>query len=151
MGSTIILKVRICQKTLKPLFHPGSSAFFTQKTSLCKSLQLAPSARFLCTRDSNPGGRDINRRYTGQGGTKKNTIRQREEESWEDTVKGRGKGNTLRQRPSFPKSVFAAGTAKRTTEMLRRKAVLGSWDEDLPMTEPKERPQRGTGSRTSQN
>lgn len=151
MGSTIILKVRICQKPLKTLFHLGSSAFLTQKTSPYKSLQLAPSARFLCTRDSNPGGREINRRYSGQGGTKKTTIRQREEESWDDAVKGRGKAATLRQRSSFPKSVFAAGTAKRTTEILRRKAVLVSWDEEQPVKEPKERPTRGTGSRTSQN
>lgn len=144
MGSTFILKVRICQKPLKAFFHQGTSAFFTQKTSMCKSSQLPLVARFLCTRDSNsnPGGRHTDRRNSGQGGVKKNTIRHREEGSWDDAVKGRGKSSFIRQSPSFPKSVFAAGTAKRTTEKLRRKAALGSQDEEQHVEEPKGRSTR---------
>ncbi|XP_044023556.1 mitochondrial ribonuclease P catalytic subunit [Siniperca chuatsi] len=134
MGSILILKVRICLKPLKPFFHQGSSAFFTLNTSLCKSPQLPLSARFLCTRDtnSNPGGRQTDRRNSGHGGVKNGTIRRREEELWDDAVKGRGKGSTLRQKPFFPKSVFAAGTAKWTTEILKSKTALGIQDEEEP-------------------
>lgn len=147
MGSSFILKVRICQKPLKPFFHQGSSAFFTQKTSLCKSSQLPFSARFLCTRDSssNPGGRHTDRSNSGQGGVKNNTIRHQAEESWEDAANGRGKRATLRQIPSFPKSVFTAGTAKRTAERLRRKAALVSQDEQQQVEEIKGRSTRGAG------
>lgn len=132
MGSTFILKVRISLKPLKPFFRQGSSAFFTPNTSLCKSSQLPLSARFLCTRDSNPspGSREMDRR--NRGGVRNGTIRRREEEMWEGAVKGSGKSSTLRQKPSFPKSVFAAGTAKRTAEMLKRKAALGGQDEEDP-------------------
>uniref|UniRef100_A0A3P8RRM3 Mitochondrial ribonuclease P catalytic subunit n=1 Tax=Amphiprion percula TaxID=161767 RepID=A0A3P8RRM3_AMPPE len=65
MSSTLILKARICQKSLQPFIHQARPAVFT----LSKSSQLL----------------------------------------WDD-------------RTSFPKSVFAAGTAKRTAEMLKRKA-----------------------------
>ncbi|XP_028421783.1 mitochondrial ribonuclease P catalytic subunit isoform X1 [Perca flavescens] len=131
MGSTLILKVRICLKPLKPFFHQGSVAFFTLNPSLCKSSQLPLSARFLCTRDTkpNPGGRQTDKsnsgRTNGQGGVKNSTIRCREEELWDGAVNGKGKRSTLWQRPSFPKSVFAAGTAKRTAEMLKRKQYVG--------------------------
>ncbi|XP_073340597.1 mitochondrial ribonuclease P catalytic subunit [Pagrus major] len=143
MGSTLILTVRICHRPLQPFFHQGSSAFTTLKTSLCKSSQQPLSARFLCTRDTNlnPGVRQADRRNSGQGGVKNTTIRRREEESWDDAVKGRGKTSTLRQRPSFPKSVFAAGTAKRTAEMMMRKPALVSQDEE----EPEGRVTRGAG------
>lgn len=67
-----------------------------------------------------------------RGGVRNGTIRRREEEMWEGAVKGSGKSSTLRQKPSFPKSVFAAGTAKRTAEMLKRKAALGGQDEEDP-------------------
>lgn len=43
---------------------------------------------------------------------------------------GRGKTFSVRQAPAFPKSVFAAGTAKRTAEMLRKKSAFLSQDED---------------------
>ncbi|XP_041809987.1 mitochondrial ribonuclease P catalytic subunit [Chelmon rostratus] len=122
MGSTLLLNVRTCQKTLKPFFHQGSSAFLTLKTSLCKSSQLPLSARFLCTTDSNsyPGGRQADRGNNRQGGVRNPTIRRREEDSLGNAV-----NSTVRQRPSFPRSVFAAGTAKRqATELQRRKAVF---------------------------
>ncbi|XP_051237944.1 mitochondrial ribonuclease P catalytic subunit isoform X2 [Dicentrarchus labrax] len=135
MGPTLILRLGICQKPLKSLFHRGSSALFTLKTPLCESLQLPLSARFLCTRDNNPhpGGRQTDRRIggqtDGQARVRNSTIRYTEEEDWRDEVKGRGKSPTLRQKPSFPRSVFAAGTAKRTAEIMSRKAALVSRDQ----------------------
>ncbi|XP_032357144.1 mitochondrial ribonuclease P catalytic subunit [Etheostoma spectabile] len=131
MGSTFILKVRICLNPLKAFFYRGSLASFTLNPSLCKSPQLPLSARFLCTRDtkSNPGGRQTDKsnsgRTDGQSGVNNGTIRCRDEELWDGAVKGKDKSSTLWQRPSFPKSVFAAGTAKRTAEMLRRKQHVG--------------------------
>lgn len=145
MSSTFILKVRICKSLVKPLFHQGSSAVFTQKTSLCTIYQIPFSARFLCTRDSNPNpdGRQRDRKTSGRGEVKNTTIRYREEQLWDDTVNG--KSITLRQRPSFPKSVFTAGTAKRTAEMMRRKAALVSQDEEQHVENPDRRTTRRAG------
>ncbi|XP_049918529.1 mitochondrial ribonuclease P catalytic subunit isoform X1 [Epinephelus moara] len=143
MGSTLILKVRICLKPFKPVFYQGSSAFFTLNTSLCKSSQLPVLARFLCTRDTNPnlGGRQTDRRNSRQsdrqGGVKNSTIRHKEWGLWDDAVKGRGKSSTLW--PSVPKSVFAAGTAKRRTELLKRKADVASQEEEQHVGEPTRR------------
>lgn len=143
MGSILILKVRICLRPSKPFIHQG--ALFTLNTSLCKSPQLPLSARFLCTRDTNPGGRHTDRRNSGQGGVKNGTTRRRESELWDDAVTGRGKGFTLRQKPFFPKSVFAAGTARRTAEMLKRKAAVVSQDEEQHEEEAGGRTARGAG------
>lgn len=137
----MILTVRICHKPFQTFCQQGSSAFTTLKTSLCKSSQQPLSARFLCTRDRNPnpGVRQADTRNSGQGAGK--NTRRREDESWGDTQKGRGKTSTLRQKPSFPKSVFAAGTAKRTAEMMIRKPALVCQDEE----EPEGRMTRGAG------
>ena len=112
MGSTLLIKVRICLKPLKPFFHQGGSL----STSLCKSPQLPLSARFLCTRHNNPnpGGRQADRRDT----------------------------TTVRQKPVFPKSVFAAGTAKRTAEIQKRREGLVFEEEE------QEERRRGGGGRT---
>lgn len=128
----MILKARICLKPLQPFYHQGSSLCVT----LYESSRLPSAARFLCTRDAKPnhGGRltDIKKgsQTDGQDGEKNRTVRQRKEERWENTVVRKGKSFTLQQKSSFPKSVFAAGTAKRTAEMLKRKAGLFSEDED---------------------
>ncbi|XP_039992805.1 mitochondrial ribonuclease P catalytic subunit [Xiphias gladius] len=146
MGSNLISRVKICLKPLKPFLRQGSSAFLTIKTNLCKSSQLPPAARSLCTRDSNPNsaGRQAVRRNSGQtdghGGVKYGTIRHRQGELWEDAVDGGGKSSTLRERTPFPKSVFSAGTAKRTAEMLKRKAALASEDEEEPEGRTSRRP-----------
>ncbi|XP_036981261.1 mitochondrial ribonuclease P catalytic subunit [Acanthopagrus latus] len=138
MGSTVILTVRICHRPFQSFFQQGSSAFTTFKTSLCKSSQQPLSARCLCTRD--PGVRLADRRNSGQGGGK--NTRRREDESWGDAEKGRGKTSTLRQRPSLPRSVFAAGTAKRKAELrMMRKPALVCQDEE----EPEGRMTRGAG------
>ncbi|KAK9533352.1 hypothetical protein VZT92_008474 [Zoarces viviparus] len=147
MGSTWILKVRICLKPFKPFFYQGSSAFYTLNTS--KSSQLPLSARFLCTRDTNPipGDRQTNRGNSGhtdgQGGVNNSTNRRREGELWDGAAKGRGRSSPLWQRPSPPKSVFAAGTAKRMAEMLKRKTSQVSQDEEQDGGKPEGRTRRG--------
>lgn len=128
---------RTCLNPLKPFIHQGGSAFFTVNASLCKSSKLPASARFLCTRDTD--GRPSDRRGGGQGAVKGGSDRQREHKLWDDTRTGGGKSSTPRQRPAFPTSVFAAGTAKRVAEMLRRKTPLVSEDEE----ESKDRKTRG--------
>lgn len=146
MGSTFILNVRIWQKPLKTFFQQGTHLFMSN-TSMCKS-QLPLSARFLCSRDSVsiPDGRYKNKGNSTQGGVKKSTTRYRDEELWDDAMLGKRK-TTVRQTPAFPKSVFAAGTAKRTAEMLRRKSPLLSPDEEEHEEELRGRSARGAGRR----
>ncbi|XP_069029083.1 mitochondrial ribonuclease P catalytic subunit isoform X1 [Embiotoca jacksoni] len=128
MSSTVLLKVRICLKSSQP--------FFTPTTALWKS-----PARFLCIRDtnSNLGGRQTEGRSSGRtdghGRTPNGTVRRgRDELRDEDVVSRR------REKPSFPKSVFAAGTAKRTTDFLKRKTS--------PVSEEEEETERRTTRRT---
>lgn len=130
MGSTFILNVRIWQKPFKTFFQQGTHLFMSN-TSMCKS-QLPLSARFLCTRDSVsiPDGRYKNKGNSTHGGVKKSTTRHRDEELWDDAMIGKRKTSTVRQTPAFPQSVFAAGRAKRTAEMLKRKSALLSPEED---------------------
>ncbi|KAM6969612.1 mitochondrial ribonuclease P catalytic subunit [Tautogolabrus adspersus] len=139
MGSPLILKLRILLKPLTPFPHQGSSALTIPKSSVCKPSQLPLSVRFLCTRDPNPNlnGRQADKKNNGQGVVKKS--KSREEGSWNDGGMGRGKTSTLRQRPIFPKSVFAAGTAKRTAEMLMKKSALVFQDKDRHIAEPEGR------------
>ncbi|XP_035466677.1 mitochondrial ribonuclease P catalytic subunit isoform X1 [Scophthalmus maximus] len=142
MGSTLLSKVRICFRPLKP--------HLAINTSLCEKAQSPPTARCLSTRDNNPnsGGRQTAGRNSGQtdghGGVKYGSVRHRQGGLWEDSADGGGKSSTLKQRPSFPKSVFSAGTAKRTTEMLKRKAALAS-GEEAPDEELEVRATRGAG------
>ncbi|XP_047467250.1 mitochondrial ribonuclease P catalytic subunit [Mugil cephalus] len=133
MGSTSILKVRICLKSLQPFFHQGRPAF--SRTFLWNPSQPSPSPRFLCTRDNNPklSGRKTDRGKTGQadgqGGMKNGSIRREKQVLWYDELEEIGRGTSVQRRPSFPKSVFAAGTAKRMAHMLKMKASLSSVDE----------------------
>ncbi|XP_008300208.1 mitochondrial ribonuclease P protein 3 [Stegastes partitus] len=130
MSFTLILKVRICGKSLEPFLHRGHPAFLT----LSKSPQLPTSGRFLCTRDLNQGGRQTDREKRGQtdrqGGIKSSPIRQGQGRSWGDAVGGKGKSASLRQKPFLPTSVFAAGNAKRTTDWLKRKAAMASKEKE---------------------
>lgn len=141
MGSTLLFKGRIC---LKPFYHQGS--FFTLNSSIFKSSQLPLSARSLCTRDPypTPGARHTDRRSDAQGGVNKSTFQNREED-FRDGAR-RGKSSTLRQTPAFPKSVFAAGNAKRTAEIQKRKAALFFQEEEQHGGEPERRTSRGTAS-----
>lgn len=135
MVSALILKVIICQKPLRFIFCQGPSAFFTNRSFLCKSSAPDSSVRFLCTKDSdfNPSGRWTDRKYGGQSFKPQNDIRHKGEELWDDVVQGR------RMRNSSPKSVFAAGTAKRTAEMLRRKSPQVSQDQKDQLDQPMDR------------
>lgn len=132
MGSTLILNVRIYLKS------------FTSFTILTQS-QLLPSARFFCTRDPKLGGREVDRRNRVQTikqvRIKNNSIRRQEDE-----MDPRGISSALQQRPSFPKSVFAAGTAKRTAEMLRRKLSLAAEEEEHDEEAPEQRASRRAGN-----
>ena len=69
-------------------------------------------ARTMCTKGINPGERKSSPRNTDT------TVRQTE-------------SFKVRQMPSFPTSVFAAGNAKRTTEMLKRKTAPPSLEQEF--------------------
>ncbi|XP_067336821.1 mitochondrial ribonuclease P catalytic subunit isoform X2 [Channa argus] len=142
----MIIKVGICLKSVQPLFYQGRSGFLTMKAALWNLTQLPLTAQFLCTRHTNPKlGRRLtdgqnSRQTDGQPGLRNGAIRHGKEEM-KDDMEGSLKSFTLRQRSSFPKSVFAAGTAKRTAEMLKRKSAVVSKDEEKPET----RTARGAG------
>ncbi|XP_043999159.1 mitochondrial ribonuclease P catalytic subunit [Gambusia affinis] len=103
MGSTMLLKFRIC----------------------FMSPQLTSTARFLCTRDIKPnlGGRQIDRKNSGQTRIANKTFRHGTEDV-------KTKKSSMLLQTSFPKSVFAAGTAKRTAELMKRKAPAVSEEEE---------------------
>lgn len=129
----MILKARRSLAPLQLLFSPRK---LTLNVVLCKSSQLTPASRFLATKDSkhNLDARLTNRETDKQGGMK---IRQRKKELWDDTVDEKRQSFALKQRVSLSKSVFAAGTAKRTAEMLKKKAALFSQDVEDPESRPK--------------
>ncbi|XP_011615155.2 mitochondrial ribonuclease P catalytic subunit isoform X1 [Takifugu rubripes] len=121
MVSASLLKIIICQKSSMSFFHRGLSALFPRKPFLCKPLVPHSSVRFLCTRDSNfSSGRWTDRKHDGRT---KNTNRHKGQE-WDDAVHG------ARMRNSSPRSVFAAGTAKRTAEWQRRNSPLALGDKE---------------------
>lgn len=124
-----MLRVRICQKPLKAFFNQGLDVF-TSNTLMCK-WQLP--ARHLCTKESvsSPQGTHQNKGSSAHGGAKSSNTRHLDKRLWDVATTGSGKPPiSVRQTPAFPKSVFAAGTAKRTAEMLRRKAAPQSMRED---------------------
>lgn len=133
MVSALILKVLICHKPLRFIYCQAASAFLTNRSFLFSAPD--PSVRFLSTRDSdfNPSGSRTDRKDGGRSPQAPNSIRARGEELWADSVQGR------RRRYSSPKSVFAAGTAKRTAEMLRRKSPQISEDEEEQLEQPPDR------------
>lgn len=134
MGSNLILKLRIYLKSLHPFVHEEFPTFFTLKTSLQKSPQLFSSPRLLCTGDCNTNQTITlkvnrkNQKTEGQGTVKNKAIRQTHKELLNDAGNGRSKESLFLERPFFPKSVFAAGTAKRMADRMKRKASLVSED-----------------------
>lgn len=128
MGSTLMFRVRICQKPLTAWFIQGPYVF-TSNTPTCKWQPCLP-ARFLCTKESvcSPHSRDKSKGNSAHAGAKRSTTRHLDEGPWDVARTGRGKPSSVRHTPAFPKSVFAAGTAKRTAEILRRKSALRSQD-----------------------
>ncbi|XP_012717054.2 mitochondrial ribonuclease P catalytic subunit [Fundulus heteroclitus] len=103
MAPTLLLKVRMC----------------------FGSPQLTSTARFLCTKDIKPniGGRKVDRKNNRQPEIPNRAFRQ-------DTEDGKSKKSSMLPQTSFPRSVFAAGTAKRTAELMKRKAQLVSEEEE---------------------
>ncbi|CAL8271481.1 unnamed protein product [Merluccius merluccius] len=89
-------------------------------------------ARTMCTKGMRPGERKSSHRQTKTD----KTIRQSDRQT--DSF-------TARRVPSFPASVFAAGTAKRTTEMLKRKTALSSLEQE---DEAEDQPRRRGGFKT---
>ncbi|XP_061897660.1 mitochondrial ribonuclease P catalytic subunit [Entelurus aequoreus] len=129
MGSTVILQLKKCLRTALPFINQGSPV----------SLVLPYAKLLQCYRgfNSSPGLRQPSNVNTGQtyvqGGLKKSTSRQRTQELWDRVTDGRGKNCTPRIQKAFiPKSVFSAGTAKKTTEMLKRKADSSSGEDHRP-------------------
>uniref|UniRef100_A0A674AM34 Mitochondrial ribonuclease P catalytic subunit n=1 Tax=Salmo trutta TaxID=8032 RepID=A0A674AM34_SALTR len=94
MSSLLILKTRICLKYISPLFNPSTAGFTPLNNVISK---LSVSSRLLCTK----GG-------SRHAGNNRKEDRQRE--------------FNIRERLPFPKSVFAAGTAKRTAEYQKKRA-----------------------------
>lgn len=128
MGSTLMFRVRICQKLLKAWFIQGPYVF-TSNTPMCKWQPCLP-ARFLCTKESVSSPQSRHKGNSAHAEAKRSTTRHLDEGPWDVATTGRGKPSSVRHTPGFPKSVFAAGTAKRTAEILRRKSALRSQDGD---------------------
>ncbi|KAG7511170.1 hypothetical protein JOB18_042293 [Solea senegalensis] len=127
MGLNFLSKVLIC---LRP-----RQSFLNE----LKSSQLLPTSRFLSSRDSNSnsGGRQntAGQNRDGHRGMKYNITRQRQGTLWEDSLDRGDNGFTGKRKQSLPKSVFSAGTAKRTAEMLKKKTALAAEDEQEPEKE----------------
>ncbi|XP_077395985.1 mitochondrial ribonuclease P catalytic subunit [Festucalex cinctus] len=117
MGSSVILNFKPWIRSALPFINRGSSAF----------LALPYTTHIQCSRDwrCGPELRKNNSRQTRvQGKVKNSTFRQRADDLWDNTADGGDKNFTGLQNLSIPKSVFAAGTAKRTAEIMKRKAGL---------------------------
>lgn len=144
-----MFSVRIWKGPLKAFFQQGPR-LCTSNTAMCKSQLPLLLARFLSSKESVSilHGRHQSNANSAQGEAKRSTFRHRDEGPWDDAMTGKGNTSSVRQAPVFPKSVFAAGTAKRTAEMLRRKAALLSQDEDDESVEESRGPSaRGAGRR----
>uniref|UniRef100_A0AAX7VKE0 Mitochondrial ribonuclease P catalytic subunit n=1 Tax=Astatotilapia calliptera TaxID=8154 RepID=A0AAX7VKE0_ASTCA len=137
MGSTFILKVRTSLKSSQLFFQHGRPAFSTLQPPWVLSVCSREPSLTLGVRRTH---RSSSGQTKGQGGVRNSTIRSGEEDG---TVNGGGdKRSAPRQR--IHKSVFAAGTAKRTADILRRRAplVCEYKDEEEPerRLQPPERP-----------
>ncbi|XP_061700885.1 mitochondrial ribonuclease P catalytic subunit isoform X2 [Syngnathoides biaculeatus] len=113
MGFTIILKLKLGPRPAIPFINQGSSAFLT--------LPYLVLSHCCMNWSSSPGLSKNNGRETNvQARLKYSTIRQRGDTLWDVAADVAGK----KKFPSTPKYVFAAGTAKRTAEILRRKTGI---------------------------
>ncbi|XP_039898752.1 mitochondrial ribonuclease P catalytic subunit [Simochromis diagramma] len=136
MGSTFILKVRTSLKSSQLFFQHGRPAFSTLQPPWVLSVCSREPSLTLGVRRTH---RSSSGQTKGQGGVRNSTIRSGEEDG---TVNGGGdKRSAPRQR--IHKSVFAAGTAKRTADILRRRAPLVCEYKDEE--EPERRSDRGAG------
>lgn len=137
--------VRVYLKSCQVLLHRGRPAIPTLKY-VWRSQQLPSSSRSLCTNDASPdlgwrrAGRNQGRgRTDGHAGIKPKPFPQRTGEFLKDDIDRRA------QKAFSPKSVFAAGTAKRTADILKKKALLVSQED-----EPGEKPAQHRGTVTMQ-
>uniref|UniRef100_A0A3Q2YTA0 Mitochondrial ribonuclease P catalytic subunit n=1 Tax=Hippocampus comes TaxID=109280 RepID=A0A3Q2YTA0_HIPCM len=115
MGSSVILSLKRCLRSALPFINQGSLAF----------LALPNTAHIKCSMDWSSGPklcRNNSRQTHLQSKLKNSTVRQTKNELWDSVADREGKDFFLRKNPPIPKYVFAAGTAKRTAEMLKRKA-----------------------------
>ncbi|KAM9354167.1 mitochondrial ribonuclease P catalytic subunit isoform 1-T1 [Pholidichthys leucotaenia] len=124
MASNFLLKLRMSLKSSQPLFQ--------------RPLE-PPSARFLEPRTQNQSlglrrspGRS--RGMSGGGGWGENSSSR-----WRKEGPRGGEEDGRVRRVSFPGPVFAAGTAKRTAELRRRKSSAGFRDEEQLEEEVAER------------
>uniref|UniRef100_A0A3B3BXX8 ribonuclease P n=1 Tax=Oryzias melastigma TaxID=30732 RepID=A0A3B3BXX8_ORYME len=126
MVSTFTLKAKLGLKPLDSLFRHERTNFLTQKISPWKSQHLLSTARFLCIKDtkSNQGGKrtDKMKSRDSDGQFVTENSRQGRADLYSGDVDRNSERSTLRERSYLPKSVFAAGTAKRMAEMQKKKA-----------------------------
>lgn len=118
MASPFLPKVLICQKPFGCFFHQGAKRFSSRRWILWRPPRPDCEERCLSTRGSgcNTSGGKTDRDHGGRSGTAQNT---KGEGLWGDRMGG----------GLSPTSVFAAGTTRRTAEMLRRKSPQ---DQDQP-------------------
>ncbi|KAF6729066.1 Mitochondrial ribonuclease P protein 3 [Oryzias melastigma] len=144
MVSTFTLKAKLGLRPLHSLFRHERTNFLTQKISPWKSQQLLSTARFLCIKDtkSNQGGKRTDKMKSrdsdGQFATE--NSRQGRADLYSGDVDRNSERSTLRERSYLPKSVFAAGTAKRMAEMQKKKASPDNY-----IKEPQATRSRGKG------
>lgn len=115
MGSSVILSLKRCLRSALPFINQGSLAF----------LALRNTAHIKCSMEWSSGpklSKNNSRQTHLQSKLKNSTVRQTKGDLWDSVADGEGKDFFLRKNPPIPKYVFAAGTAKRTAEMLKRKA-----------------------------
>lgn len=136
MGSGLICKLRSRLKPFKPAIFYGSLCITNRKTSL--SLKLGSTARCLCSKEISPKDTLTDKGQCKQRGDK--IVRKGN--LWGSEMEERSLRYTSLQR-SNSKSVFAAGTAKRITEMLKRKTALVSGTEQMPVEDPPQKTARG--------
>ncbi|KAL0969706.1 hypothetical protein UPYG_G00231160 [Umbra pygmaea] len=101
MGSFLISRPNLCLKYIKPIFYFGTAGFPLQNNVIVK---LSGSTRPLCK------------------GVSRHAFKHRKEKQQVEF--------SIREGPSFPKSVFAAGTAKRTAEYHKRRAEAAVQEEE---------------------
>lgn len=148
MVSTFTLKAKLGLKPLHSLFRHERTNFLTQKISPWKSQQLLSTARFLCIKDtkSNQGGKrtDKMKSRDSDGQFVTENSRQGRADLYSGDVDRNSERSTLRERSYLPKSVFAAGTAKRMAEMQKKKASPDNY-----IKEPQATRSRGKGTKQS--
>lgn len=134
MRSNVICKLKICSTHLNLVLFHGNA--INRETYLASKLYF--SGRPFSSEDNFPKDRMIDKTQIKY--SDKKSYRTGRDTYWKEDGQneGRNRRDTSLQRPSS-KSVFAAGTAKRTAEILRRKAALVSEMEQTQLDDTKEK------------